>query len=164
MDPHEELTALPQNAKATAMISSDIAATKSAVLAEPKGKAPTYHAQLSNQTQEPEQQPSKPRLTALLNKRSNLESTLASLEFERSTLVADCKLPSGLDMPETWSEEEKTKSALETANGVIKEHIALLHRYNEIKDIGQGLMGLIADKRGVRVREVMEEFGMEEKD
>lgn len=47
---------------------------------------------------------------------------------------------------------------------MIKEHIQLLHRYNEIKDIGQGLMGLIAEKRGCRIKDVMEEFGVDEKD
>jgi hypothetical protein len=46
----------------------------------------------------------------------------------------------------------------------VKRHIGLLHAYNEIKDVGQGLMGLIADSRGVRVREVMEEMGVGEKD
>ena len=46
----------------------------------------------------------------------------------------------------------------------MKRHIGLLHAYNEIKDVGQGLMGLIADSRGVRVREVMEEMGVGEKD
>lgn len=46
----------------------------------------------------------------------------------------------------------------------MKRHIGLLHAYNEIKDVGQGLIGLIADSRGVRVREVMEEMGVGEKD
>lgn len=67
-------------------------------------------------------------------------------------------------MPEDWSEDEKTKSALASANVTIKEHIALLHKYNEIKDIGQGLMGLIAESRGCRVAVVMEDYGMGEKD
>lgn len=47
---------------------------------------------------------------------------------------------------------------------MIKEHISLLHKYNEIKDVGQGLMGLIADKRDCRVVKVMEEFGIGEGD
>ena len=46
----------------------------------------------------------------------------------------------------------------------MKRHIGLLHAYNEIKDVGQGLIGLIADSRGVRVKEVMEEMGVREKD
>jgi DNA repair protein Swi5/Sae3 len=36
----------------------------------------------------------------------------------------------------------------------------LLHDYNEIRDIGQGLMEIVADNRGVRVREVYKEFGV----
>jgi hypothetical protein len=47
---------------------------------------------------------------------------------------------------------------------MVKRHIKLLHTYNEIKDVGQGLMGLIADSRGVRLKEVMEEIGVGEKD
>ncbi|KAK3717276.1 hypothetical protein LTR37_005985 [Vermiconidia calcicola] len=105
-----------------------------------------------------------PRLQAILAKKVTLEATLASLQEQRSALVAEARLPSGLAMPDSWSEEEKTKSALTNANAVIKEHICLLHEYNEIKDIGQGLMGLIADSRGVRVATVMEDFGMDEKD
>ena len=46
----------------------------------------------------------------------------------------------------------------------MKRHISLLNAYNEIKDVGQGLIGLIADSRGVRVKEVMEEMGVGEKD
>jgi len=34
-----------------------------------------------------------------------------------------------------------------------------LHDYNGIRDIGQGLLGLISDQRGVRLVDVMEEFG-----
>lgn len=110
------------------------------------------------------EKPPNPRLQAMAAKKAKLEATLESLQTQRSALVAEAKLPSGLAMPDQWTEEEKTKQALATANAVIKEHIALLHKYNEIKDIGQGLMGLIADKRGVRVADVMEDFAMDEKD
>jgi hypothetical protein len=40
----------------------------------------------------------------------------------------------------------------------------LLHNYNDIRDVGQGFMGMIADNRGVRVRELYEEFGVGLKD
>ncbi|KAL1793773.1 hypothetical protein ACET3X_008755 [Alternaria dauci] len=50
------------------------------------------------------------------------------------------------------------------ANKIVKEHIKLLHEYNELKDMGQGLMGLIADQRGTRIVEVQEEFGIEAAD
>ncbi|KAI2788261.1 DNA repair protein SWI5 [Penicillium oxalicum] len=46
----------------------------------------------------------------------------------------------------------------------VKRHIRLLHEYNEIKDIAQGLMGLIADARGVRHVDVQKEFGVHEED
>ena len=107
---------------------------------------------------------SNPRLAAIAAKKATLEATLANVRSQRSALVAEAKFPSGLDMPADWSDEQRTKQALLSANAVIKEHIANLHRYNEIKDVGQGLMGLIADKRGVRVAEVMREYDMGEKD
>lgn len=49
-------------------------------------------------------------------------------------------------------------------DAIVKEHIRLLHQYNEIKDVGQGLMGLIADARGVRLADIMEEFGVSAED
>lgn len=108
--------------------------------------------------------PPNPRLVALNTKRTALEKTLSDLQAQRVTLIARTTLPSGLAMPEDWSDEERENSAMTSANAIIKEHIGLLHRYNEIKDIGQGLMGLIADQRGVRVSEVMEDFGLASKD
>lgn len=55
-----------------------------------------------------------------------------------------------------WKREDPTTT--------VKSHIRLLHEYNEIKDVGQGLMGLIADTKGVRVVEVQREFGVDDKD
>ena len=44
----------------------------------------------------------------------------------------------------------------------VKTHIKLLHEYNEIRDVGQGMIGMIADNRGVRIAELYEsgEFGV----
>lgn len=50
------------------------------------------------------------------------------------------------------------------ANKIVKGHIKLLHEYNELKDVGQGLMGLIADQRAVRIVEVQAEFGVDAED
>jgi DNA repair protein Swi5/Sae3 len=50
------------------------------------------------------------------------------------------------------------------APAIVESHIKLLHSYNEIKDVGLGLMGLIADGRGVRLGVVMEECGVGERD
>lgn len=46
----------------------------------------------------------------------------------------------------------------------VKTHIKLLHDYNDIRDIGQGLIGMIADNRGVRIGDLYEEFGVDVKD
>ncbi|KAL4883264.1 DNA repair protein [Aspergillus karnatakaensis] len=59
----------------------------------------------------------------------------------------------------------QTKAKLKNnPSETVKRHIRLLHEYNEIKDVGQGLMGLIADARGVRVVDVHKEFGVDVKD
>ena len=50
------------------------------------------------------------------------------------------------------------------AQATVKAHIKLLHDYNEIRDIGQGLMGIIADNKGVRVRDVYRDFDVGEGD
>lgn len=105
-----------------------------------------------------------PRLAALATKRASLEAKLADLQAQRLRYINNATLPSGLAIPAEWTEDQRAKQALATANGVLKEHITLLHAYNEIKDIGLGLMGLVADQRGVRQKVIMEEFGMGDKD
>ncbi|KAI6859181.1 hypothetical protein KC338_g7400 [Hortaea werneckii] len=159
----ETTTPKQQAASSTAPPSSDSTI--------PSSPAPPRHNDNTKMTtskqQETDQagsQHSNPRLAALESKQQRLLSTLADLQAQRSQLVSEAKLPSGLDMPCEWSDEQKNKQALATANGVIKDHIQLLHKYNEMKDIGLGLMGLIADKRGLRIGTMMEDFGMDEKD
>ncbi|MCJ1349736.1 hypothetical protein MMC31_007977 [Peltigera leucophlebia] len=48
------------------------------------------------------------------------------------------------------------------ASTTVQTHISLLHTYNEIRDIASGLMGIIADNRGVRARDIYEEYGVHE--
>ncbi|RDL39318.1 uncharacterized protein BP5553_03658 [Venustampulla echinocandica] len=63
---------------------------------------------------------------------------------------------------------ERTQDIAETltapASETVKSHIKLLHDYNDIRDVGQGLIGMIADNRGVRVGELYKEFGVGLKD
>lgn len=101
-----------------------------------------------------------PRLHALQERQRKAQETLTQLQAQRSELVAQIQPNSSTGL----SEDEQTQRALSAANATVKRHIALLTKYNEIKDIAQGLMGLIAEQRGVRVGVVMEEFGMGEKD
>ena len=53
---------------------------------------------------------------------------------------------------------------MKDAQSIIKRHIHLLSKYNEIRDIGQGLIGMVAENRRVRVQECQEEFGITDKD
>lgn len=47
---------------------------------------------------------------------------------------------------------------------VVNHHIKCLHAYNEIKDIAQGLFGKLAEIRGLRTRDVYEDFDVELQD
>jgi hypothetical protein len=161
----EEITASQNEGEQNANISLS-GEHKSTSAAEPQISNINEAQPISEQPSESkaEEPTPNPRLQALQQKKANLESTLSTLQAQKAALVTSTTLPSGLAMPESWTEEEKTKSALATANATIKEHISLLHKYNEIKDIAQGLMGLIAESRGVRVKVVMEEYEMGEGD
>lgn len=55
-------------------------------------------------------------------------------------------------------------AVLHAAKAVTQERIRRLNQYNEMRDIGQGLMGIIAESRGVRIKEVQEEFDISAKD
>ena len=55
-------------------------------------------------------------------------------------------------------------SRTKDAQATVKAHIKLLHDYNEIRDVGQGLMGIIADNRGVRAIDVYRDFDVGEGD
>ncbi|KAK2602127.1 hypothetical protein N8I77_008685 [Diaporthe amygdali] len=46
---------------------------------------------------------------------------------------------------------EAQKSLKQPAETTVNEHIKLLRQYNKIKDVGQQLIGLNADNRGVPV-------------
>jgi hypothetical protein len=50
------------------------------------------------------------------------------------------------------------------ADETVKDHIKLLHEHNEPNDRGQGLKGLVAGQRGVRIVEVKDEFGIDAND
>ncbi|KAH0430433.1 hypothetical protein CcaCcLH18_07813 [Colletotrichum camelliae] len=54
----------------------------------------------------------------------------------------------------------------EEASAVVARHVKLLREYNEIKDVGQQLMGLVAENRGATVGSLYEtgEFGVGPKD
>ncbi|KAF2630308.1 hypothetical protein BU25DRAFT_255947 [Macroventuria anomochaeta] len=103
------------------------------------------------------------------------EVTLAKLRAQKAALLASLgALPaiqvlieenqtSDVDMSDDDGEPTDA-DIMAAANNIVKEHIKLLHDYNELKDVGQGLMGLIADQRGVRIVEVQDELGIDAND
>ena len=50
---------------------------------------------------------------------------------------------------------------IQDANKEIKTYIKKLNKYNEAKDIAQSLMGKIADLKGVTIKEIHEEMGVD---
>ncbi|GKT46267.1 DNA repair protein SWI5 [Colletotrichum spaethianum] len=61
---------------------------------------------------------------------------------------------------------EKNDREFEEASAAVARHVALLREYNEIKDVGQQLMGMVAEKRGVTVGSLYKtgEFGVGPRD
>ena len=90
--------------------------------------------------------------TQITAAQTTLDETLAKLQHH---------LPTTSQTPKASADQAAVQAE---AEALVKRHIKLLHTYNEIKDVGQGLIGLIADSRGVRLKEVMEEMGVDEKD
>jgi hypothetical protein len=85
--------------------------------------------------------PSNPLHTRLQTQITSLTSQISTLQSQLT--ASNALLPDPSLAPE-----------------IVRSHIKLLHSYNEIKDVGLGLMGLIADGRGVRLGDVMGEFGV----
>ncbi|KAI4281909.1 MAG: hypothetical protein L6R38_003332 [Xanthoria sp. 2 TBL-2021] len=68
---------------------------------------------------------------------------------------------------------EETKAKLDDAAAKLKNpdphqtvsnHIKLLRQYNDIRDIGTSLMGVIANNRQVPMKRVYQDFHVDEKD
>jgi hypothetical protein len=112
---------------------------------------------------------------ALVTPKTPQEITLAELKAQKTAMLASlAALPAiqvlveeharATNISEDDEDEPTEADIMLAANKIVKDHIKLLHEYNELKDVGQGLMGLIADQRGVRIVEVNEEFGVGEGD
>ncbi|OOF92229.1 hypothetical protein ASPCADRAFT_9092 [Aspergillus carbonarius ITEM 5010] len=111
--------------------------------------------------------PSKPTTTT--NDKDPAPTTLSPDEQTQrnrrlSTLRASiASLQSQIMEIESQIAQTKTKLKNDPST-TAQRHIRLLHEYNEIKDIAQGLMGLIADARGVRQVDVQREYGVDDRD
>ncbi|KAB2576542.1 putative dna repair protein swi5 protein [Lasiodiplodia theobromae] len=106
-----------------------------------------------------------------------LQATLADLTARRADVLKEltaipsvaAKLPShaAATNPTAKSEADanaEKDAAVQAAKDIVQQHIRRLQNYNEMRDIGQGLMGIIAESRGVRIKEVQEEFDISAND
>lgn len=121
----------------------------------------------------------------LARKQTTLLTTLTLLETQRSSLLQrlNALIPSALQQPlqDTYTPSiaahstpsnrftfspSSSEQLNDEAKAILKQHISALHSYNEIKDVAQGMMGLIAESRGVRIRDLYldGEFGVAEAD
>ena len=56
------------------------------------------------------------------------------------------------------------QQVLNEAQKILDQHIKQLGQYNQLKDIAMGMLGIIAEKQGKPLREVMEARGVEDDD
>ncbi|KAJ3262527.1 hypothetical protein HK103_000056 [Boothiomyces macroporosus] len=78
---------------------------------------------------------------------SETESEMVKLKQEFEQLVREYNQQSNVDI-ETY----------------LKQRIELLHEYNEIKDIGQQLLGICAEKYGTTVKEMYKKYELDLED
>ncbi|KAI9837522.1 MAG: hypothetical protein M1819_007173 [Sarea resinae] len=102
------------------------------------------------------------------------EKAIQTLETRNASLASEVEaLRAKRD--ELWRQisEDKTFSGINdthdadptaAAQTLLQQHIRLLHDYNSMRDIGTGLLGLVAESRGIRARDVFEDFGVGEGD
>ncbi|KAL8722352.1 MAG: hypothetical protein Q9225_001142 [Loekoesia sp. 1 TL-2023] len=82
---------------------------------------------------------------------ANLEAKIAALEAQIDDTRAKLDLAAA-----------KLKSP--DSHQTVQNHIRFLREYNDIRDIGTSLMGIIADNRRIQMKRVYEEFDVDEKD
>ncbi|KAJ5608549.1 hypothetical protein N7537_005168 [Penicillium hordei] len=89
------------------------------------------------------------------------KETKSSGDQQRIYLLSPCK---HFQVPQLHLAALTTAKSSDNPSTTCERYTQLLHEYNDIKDVGQGLMGLIADARGVRQIEVEKELGVSEED
>jgi len=96
-------------------------------------------------------------------KQSAESNTAAPADGAATATAPSTAFPKPTSAPAPLTESTRA-AVLAHADHTVKQHIGLLHAYNGIRDIGQNVMGLLAEQRGVRVVQVMEECGVGEGD
>jgi Swi5 len=118
-----------------------------------------------------------------ISRSSQLQTTLQDLENQRRDLLRQLQTelkssPPLLStqsiayLPSTHAHSQPVSpltalteaELLGQAKSTIKDHIKSLHGYNQVRDVGTGLIGMVAESRKVRVRDCQEEFGVTDGD
>lgn len=104
------------------------------------------------------------RETRLLASIASLETNISTTEAQLSRALHQISQSDAFKSKQEDTNTNSDAAALQHAQHTVANHINLLKSYNEIKDIAMGMLGLIADKEGRRVAEVMEQRGISERD
>lgn len=72
-----------------------------------------------------------------------------------NTINGDCLSPT------SPASNTSNELILEKARTAVTEHIKMLTKYNQLKDVAMGLFELIAEQKGVRISEILREEGVE---
>jgi hypothetical protein len=119
-----------------------------------------------------------PRVAALLQTLQDLDAEKRNLLLEvhgklgNQSAVTGTKTNNGPYYPSTHAHSQPVPPLtpsneallLAQAQQKVREHIKSLTRYNELRDVGMGLIGIVAENRGLRMRDCLEEFGVAEGD
>jgi hypothetical protein len=164
----------PSKLPAQSVIETSLSPPEQAVTTENRITSASTTAEAQFQTKSDSSQASEPAAPQPASNLTPQEITLAQLNAQKAALLASlAALPAiqmlmeenqSADVDMSNDDEPTEVDIMSAANKMVKEHIKLLHEYNELKDVGQGLMGLIADQRGVRIVEVQDEFGIDVND
>ncbi|KAI4115605.1 MAG: hypothetical protein LQ345_003839 [Seirophora villosa] len=82
---------------------------------------------------------------------AHLEAKIASLQ----ALIGDTS---------TKLDQAAAKLKNSDASQTVQNHIRLLRDYNDMRDVGTSLMGIIAESRPVQMKKVYEDYDVNEKD
>ena len=120
-----------------------------------------------------------PRALEFQRKIIQLRSTIESTEVQLSEVLGKLSALPPFQQQDTTASPSKNPSAafnttitlpldqqrtLTQAQKTLDRHIKQLGRYNQLKDIARGMLGMIAEKEGKMLREVMDARDVEDDD